>query len=178
MAKRYKIISGGQTGVDQAALRAAQKCGLICGGWCPPGRECESGMIPAEFPLQETPSDRSTDAPEIPRSQRTVWNVRDSDATLILPPQSLGEQDPGPNLTKQCAVRYGRPLLVCDPWDRSAQAKVEQWLQAHPIEILNVAGPSEETITGIGDRVYELLALLFSECSNKNPQANLARRTD
>src|SRR5262245_7420096 len=104
MAKLRKILSGGQTGVDQAALRAAQKCGLSCGGWCPPGRECETGIIPLSFPLRETPRDRSPDAPEIPRSQRTQWNVRDSDATLILQPQSLEGQDPGTDWTKQCAI--------------------------------------------------------------------------
>ncbi|MEY2585055.1 MAG: hypothetical protein QOD80_1081, partial [Verrucomicrobiota bacterium] len=46
-----KVISGGQTGVDQAALRAARDSGLEIGGWCPPGRVCEDGVIPAEFPL-------------------------------------------------------------------------------------------------------------------------------
>ena len=48
------VISGGQTGVDQAALRAAMQYGLSCAGWCPPGRESESGTIPLEFPLRET----------------------------------------------------------------------------------------------------------------------------
>src|SRR5262245_32169021 len=161
MAKLKKIISGGQTGVDQAALRAAQKSGLTCGGWCPPGRECESGIIPFEFPLQETTRECSPDAPEIPRSQRTEWNVRDSDATLILRPQSLGEQDPGTNWTKRCAARYGRTLLVCDPWDRMAQVQIDQWLKGLPIETLNVAGPSEGTVPGIGDRAYELLVQVF-----------------
>jgi len=82
-----KIISGGQTGVDQAALITAQKIGLETGGWCPPGRVCESGTIPEYFPLKETPQERSPDAVDVPRSQRTEWNVRDSDATLIVRPK-------------------------------------------------------------------------------------------
>src|SRR5215469_12366673 len=79
-----RVISGGQTGVDQAALRAAASLGIATGGWCPPGRIAEDGVIPDHFPLTETPDERSADAPDIPRSQRTEWNVRDSDGTLLL----------------------------------------------------------------------------------------------
>ena len=61
--------------VDQAALRAAASYGVPIGGWCPPGRVCEDGIIPDLFPLVETPTDRSPDAADVPRSQRTEWNV-------------------------------------------------------------------------------------------------------
>src|SRR6266404_7590609 len=84
MRRLKKIISGGQTGVDQGALRAAKECRLEIGGWCPPGRVRETGTIPPEFPLKETARERSADAPDVPRSQRTEWNVRDSDATLVI----------------------------------------------------------------------------------------------
>jgi hypothetical protein len=157
--KLTKVISGGQTGVDQAALRAAQDRGLDCGGWCPPGRECESGIIPERFPLQETPQDRSPLAPDVPRSQRTEWNVRDSDATLILRP--LLSEDPGTDWTARCAARFGRPLLVLDPGDPSAAAEIRNWLSALEIRTLNVAGPSEGRMPGIGDRAYALLAEVF-----------------
>lgn len=155
-----KVISGGQTGVDQAALRAAQDRGLGCGGWCPPGRECESGIIPARLPLQETPRDRSPHAPDIPRSQRTEWNVRDSDATLILRPRSV-EKDLGSDWTERCAARFGRPLLVLDPGDPEAASAIRDWLSALEIQTLNVAGPSEGTVTRIGDQVYSLLVEVF-----------------
>jgi hypothetical protein len=159
-AKLKKVISGGQTGVDQAALRAAQERGLDCGGWCPPGRECESGIIPARFPLQETSRDRSPYAPGVPRSQRTEWNVRDSDATLILRPQSTGE-DLGTDWTARCAAHFGRPLLVIDPGDPEAAFAIKDWLNALEIRTLNVAGSSEGTAPGIGDRAYSLLAEVF-----------------
>ncbi|HEY2292510.1 MAG TPA: putative molybdenum carrier protein [Thermoanaerobaculia bacterium] len=155
-----KVISGGQTGVDQAALRAAQTCGLECGGWCPPGRESESGVIPARFPLQETPQDRSPHAPDVPRSQRTEWNVRDSDATLILRPRST-DKDLGTDWTERCAPRFGRPLLVLDPGDPEAASAIRDWLSALEIQTLNIAGPSEGTAPGIGDQVYSLLAEVF-----------------
>src|SRR5262249_38385233 len=104
---------------------------------------------------------RSPDALEIPRSQRTEWNVRDSDATLILQPQILEKQDPGTKWTQACAAQYGRPLLICDPADYEAPVKIEQWLEALPIDTLNVAGPSEGTSPGIGDQVYKLLVRVF-----------------
>jgi hypothetical protein len=162
MSSVKRVISGGQTGVDQAALRAAQTCGLDCGGWCPPGRLCESGTIPSIFPLEETPEERSAEAPDIPRSQRTEWNVRDSDATLILRPKLYDEQDMGTDWTIRCAARYGRPLLVCDPADPMAPSIITQWLREKPVRTLNVAGPSESSCPGIGDRVYSLLRSILS----------------
>lgn len=153
------MISGGQTGVDQAALRAAQDRGLDCGGWCPPGRECESGTIPERFPLQETPQGRSPEAPGVPRSQRTEWNVRDSDATLILRP--LLSEDPGTDWTARCAARFGRPLLVLDPGDPNAASAIRRWLSALEVRTLNVAGPSEGSVPGIGDLVSALLVEVF-----------------
>src|SRR5437870_6380616 len=89
-----KIISGGQTGVDRAALDVALELGLPCGGWCPKGRRAEDGPIPARYPLAETPWSGYP--------QRTLWNVRDSDGTLILVD---GEPDRGTQLTIELAKR-------------------------------------------------------------------------
>ena len=173
MRTLIKVISGGQTGVDQAALRAARDCGLEIGGWCPPGRVCEAGVIPLEYPLKETPSDRSVDSPDVPRSQRTEWNVRDSDGTLVIQakdasrPPSPGfgvagrDAATGVEWTIECAKRYGRPLLVCEVDDPNAGEKIPQWLATNPVRTLNVAGPSESSAPGIGERAYALLRAIF-----------------
>jgi len=162
MADLRKVVSGGQTGVDRAALGAAQRAGLDIGGWCPPGRSCESGSIPDGLPLRETPAERSTDAPDVPRSMRTEWNVRDSDATLVLRVPDLDRDDPGTEWTVRCAERYGRPLLECDPNDEHAAATIAAWLGAWSVRTLNVAGPSERTNPGIRDQAFSLLNDVFA----------------
>jgi len=156
-----KVISGGQTGVDQTALLAAEACGLAIGGWCPPGRESEAGPIPARFPLRETPVERSADAPDVPRSLRTEWNVRDADAVLILTAERGAVDDPGSAWAAKCARRYGRPLLECDPADPRAAARIVEWLRGAAIETLSVGGPSESTQPGIGETAYALLVDVF-----------------
>jgi hypothetical protein len=145
-----KIVSGGQTGVDQAALRAAVACGLAIGGWCPPGRVSEDGKIPDFYPLKETPEERSQDALDIPRSQRTEWNVRDSDATLVLWPGTFHKPDPGTRYTVDCVLRYKKHLLICDPAEQRDVDRAVEWIIRNNIETLNVSGPSESTSPGVG----------------------------
>jgi hypothetical protein len=161
MARLKRVISGGQTGVDQAALRAAQACGIEIGGWCPPGRACDGGVIPPEFPLRETPSDRSPKAPHVPRSLRTQWNVRDADATLILHVRDSAPPDAGTDWTARFAAQYGRPLLTCDVAAPDAGELIARWLHAGAVRTLNVAGPSEATAPGIGEAAYALLYEVF-----------------
>jgi hypothetical protein len=145
-----RVISGGQTGVDQAALRAALALGIAIGGWCPPGRISEAGVIPERFPLIETPEERSPAAPGIPRSQRTEWNVRDSDGTLLLCRGALHAQDAGTRWTAKCTSQYRKPLLVADPATPADVPAVRQWIEERVIATLNIAGPSESSCPGIG----------------------------
>jgi len=160
MSQIRKIISGGQTGVDQAALRAAIALGVSIDGWCPPGCICEDGTIPKEFPLKETPFERSEGAPAIPRSLRTEWNVRDSDGLLILT-KSISTLDPGTNWARQCSLRYKKPYAIEDPSDPLSQIRSRAWIEANSITVLNVAGPSEKTERGIGQLAYNFLMQLM-----------------
>jgi hypothetical protein len=156
-----KIISGGQTGVDQGALSAALKIGIDCGGWCPPGRLCEDGVIPKHFPLIETPVERSIDAPDVPRSLRTEWNVRDADASLILVPKNLLIVK-GTEWTIQRCIHYKKPYLVTDPFEDNAADEINSWLLNISIRVLNVAGPSEKTVPGIARQVDRLVTKVFT----------------
>lgn len=165
--KLKKIISGGQTGVDQSALQVAIDAGLEHGGWCPPGRVCESGIIPDHFHLKETAFARDTSAPNIPRSQRTIWNIRDSDGTLIFWDKEVAklQSDKGTKLTLDIAKKLGKPYLVVDlnSYDVDQQnvsgivEEIKGWLIKNEIEILSVGGPSENTCPGIFKKTYHLL---------------------
>jgi hypothetical protein len=160
-----KVISGGQTGVDQAALRAALASGLAAGGWCPPHRESEAGPIPPDFPLRETPLDRSPEAPDLPRSLRTEWNVRDAEATLVLRPGAGAAGDPGTEWALRCAARLGREVLVAEPGDEAAVERIVAWIHARRIRTLHVAGPSERACPGIGALAEQLLARVFASAA-------------
>ncbi|HUW60020.1 MAG TPA: putative molybdenum carrier protein [Candidatus Bathyarchaeia archaeon] len=154
------VLAGGQTGVDQAAHRAAMANGLLCAGWCPPGRECETGLICPEFPLTPTPEDRSHLAADVPRSQRTEWNVRDSDGTLILDDSGIAT-DAGTGFACRVAGILGRPLLVVDPRDQKNIEVVKAWLDRYEVRVLNIAGPSENTSPGISKAAFAFLSALF-----------------
>ena len=156
---RLKIVSGGQTGVDRAALDAAMAAGLAAGGWCPRGRLALDGRIPDRYPLRETPSSRY--------AQRTEWNVRDADATLIL---TRGELSGGTKLTAELAADYGHPLLIIDFLAVPGFPEVMRWLEEHAVGILTVAGPREEGAPGIQSQAEEFLGCLFRERSSPHPK--------
>ncbi len=132
------IHSGGQTGVDRAALDAALALGVPVGGWCPQGRRSEDGPIAPHYLLRETPSTYYV--------ERTRWNVRDADATLIL---TRGEPTGGTATTVKAARRLGKPLFIMDLAEVDEVEPVAEWLQAEDVRVLNVAGPRESTSPGI-----------------------------
>lgn len=126
-----KIVSGGQTGVDRAALDVAIELGIEHGGWCPKGRWAEDAPINEKYQLTET------DSPE--PSVRTKLNVRDSDGTLIfIKGQSVGE---GTQLTIDEARRLKKPLLIFNVSEQQDPAIIEEWVSQNNIRILNIAGP-------------------------------------
>lgn len=133
-----KITSGGQSGVDRAALDAARGLAIPCGGWCPRGRRAEDGPIDPGYPLVETPADDY--------AQRTEWNVRDADGTLVL---TRGELTQGTAFTVEVARRLSKPFLVLDLDRLPRDEPVGDWLKTHRIAVLNVAGPRESKCPGI-----------------------------
>lgn len=150
-----KVVSGGQTGVDRAALDVAMELSIPCGGWCPKGRRAEDGTIPAKYPLQESPTANY--------AERTALNVKESDGTLILFRGSLRS---GTALTKTFAERYRRPCLVLDLRDATPQ-QVQDWLAANSLRVLNVAGPRESSQPGITKQATIFLRALLGHASPK-----------
>jgi len=150
-----EVVSGGQSGVDRAALDAALEAGLRVGGWCPAGRLAEDGPIDARYPLRETPTSAF--------AQRTEWNVRDADATLIL---YRGPLRGGTALTAEYAARLGRPVLLLDLSTAPDPAAAAQWVRRRGVRVLNCAGPREsgapgiyaEAKTWIGELLHMLVA--------------------
>lgn len=141
-----KIVSGGQTGADRAALEFALAHGLPHGGWCPRGRRAEDGPLDSIYRLSETP-----DADPV---QRTEWNVRDSDATVVF---SIGETlAGGSEKTQRFAQLYEKPFLHLsrEREGTAAVARFNSFLVSHNPAVLNVAGPraSEESEVSVFTR--------------------------
>jgi hypothetical protein len=150
-----KTVSGGQTGVDRAALDVSLERGLPCGGWCPQGRRAEDGPIDPRYPLTETPS------PDYP--QRTEWNVRDADGTPVL---TRGRPKGGTALTVAVAKRLAKPYLVVNLNKRPAVKKVRDWAAGHQVRVLNVAGPRESENPGIYEQAVQFLRQLLGETNH------------
>lgn len=149
-----KIISGGQTGVDRAALDLALELNIPCGGWCPRGRKAEDGPLPTQYPLRETSTD---DYPE-----RTELNVREADGTLVF---VWGQASGGTKLTIDLATRHSRTCLVVDLREDLDPTTVEEWLAENSISSLNVAGPRESQAPGIYLRAKAALRRILTGSS-------------
>ena len=148
------IVSGGQTGVDRAALDAALESGFPCGGWCPKGRRAEDGPLAAKYPLRE--------APVAAYPARTARNVRDSDGTVVL---LRGSPDRGTALTIALAEKARRPLLVLDldAWTPADAAdQVLAWAEPAQIGVLNVAGQRESGQPGVYSQALAVLRHLLA----------------
>ncbi|MFQ5545320.1 MAG: putative molybdenum carrier protein [Acidiferrobacterales bacterium] len=145
-----KIVSGGQTGVDRAALDVAIELEIPCGGWCPRGRLAEDGTVPGRYPLEETRSAEYT--------ERTERNVIDSDGTLIIATSPLTG---GTALTVELAHRWDKPCFIVDLKEVTDVDTIITWLQHRQIEILNVAGPRESKHPGIYEEARHFLRKLL-----------------
>lgn len=146
------IISGGQTGVDRAALDAALEHKFPCGGWCPKGRKAEDGPLPIHYPLQET---KSSDY-----KVRTEKNIKEADATLIL---TWEEPTGGTALTVELAHKHKKSCLVLDLKEKKEERVtiIKAWIKENDIQILNVAGPRESKVPGIHRMAKDILGSLI-----------------
>ena len=148
-----KIISGGQTGADRAALDWALAHQVSHGGWCPKGRWAEDGPIQPQYQLKETPAADPL--------QRTEWNVRDSDGTVIF---SIGEKLSGGSLdTLQFARQLNKPCLHLSrgSLDSDPVLDLRTFVETHQIKALNIAGPSASEEPEVGTFVREVLQNAF-----------------
>lgn len=160
-----QIISGGQTGVDRAALDVAIERGMVWSGWCPKGGWAEDlpdppGLL-AKYPrLKETPLPHPL--------QRTEWNVRDSDATLIITDREGMSVSIGTRRAHQWARQHGKPHLIVDASDADAPARAAAWVETQKKRFgmdltLGIGGPRESEAPGIYMRARALIAAIVSQ---------------
>lgn len=164
-----RIISGGQTGADQAALDAAIKWNIPHGGWVPKGRLTEAGRLPDKYNMQEMPTDSYP--------ARTEQNVIDSDGSLII---SHGPLTDGSKHTKEMSLKYNKPYLHIDLNDidsSKAAGHVHEWITRLNIKTLNVAGSRSSNDPSIYQAVMHLLTIVlimdFIEIKMSAPQKRL-----
>ena len=162
-----KIVSGGQTGADRAALDFAIRMEIPHGGWIQKGRLTEDGPLPAEYNLKEMPT---TSYPK-----RTEQNVIDSDGTLII---THGKLTGGSRLTKEFAENQKKPCLHVDlnqEVEYEAAVHIDDWTQEHGIEVLNVAGPRASKDPKIYSKVLKVLEIVYHMQSSA-VQSRVARQ--
>jgi len=150
-----KIISGGQTGADRAALDWAIANGIPHGGWCPNGRLTEDGPLDHRYRLQETPIGSYV--------QRTEWNIRDSDGTVIF---SISEVlTGGSKKTLEFARKLGKPVLHLSMTGgvSVAASALRRFIEDHGFRVLNVAGPRGSKEPEVGSFVKAVLDKMFDQ---------------
>jgi hypothetical protein len=149
-----KIVSGGQTGADRAALDVAIEHNIPHGGWIPKGRLAEDNPLPDHYHLKEMPTNSYP--------ARTERNVIDFDGTLIV---SHGKLTGGSDLTRKFAIKHGRSWLHIDLNQTNhtdAAVKIKEWIIQEEIEVLNVAGPRASKDPHIYNKVMEILELVYT----------------
>lgn len=148
-----KIISGGQTGVDRGALDAALARGFPCGGWCPPGRMAEDGVIPDSYPLTEMKRGGYL--------ERTIQNVIDADGTAVI---HFGGLEGGTAQTVLHCKRCRKPYLLIDAEKISvsqAVAAIAAFVMSYAVAVLNVAGPRQSKAPGAHAYAFEVISRLL-----------------
>ncbi|CAG8466709.1 4873_t:CDS:1 [Paraglomus brasilianum] len=144
------IRSGGQTGVDRAALDAALQFNNIkVTGWCPQGRLAEDGQILPKYPLKETSTKEYT--------ERTELNVRDADATLVLLFSTSDPNQDGTAFTLRKADQLRKPNICILIDEETNVDRVCNWVRENKVKTLNIAGPRESSCPGIYAKAYKFI---------------------
>lgn len=163
-----EIVTGGQTGVDRAALDIAIVFKIPHGGWCPYERKAEDGTIPAKYKLKEAPTPTAEESldPDTIYKKRTELNARDSDGTLIIVKDApMG----GTLYTIEMAEKHKKPYLIFNLANNPEITDVVNWIIKNNIRKLNVAGPRASQTVGIYDAAYDVLQqLLKHQLLNQN----------
>jgi hypothetical protein len=149
-----KIVSGGQTGVDRAALDVALKHHIRCGGWCPEDRSDEDGKIPDRYPV--------TALKKGGPHERTSRNVQDSDGTIVI---YFHELSGGTAYTAGCCIEQQQPYRLIDAAKYSPEDAVPlmaAFMRDYDIEILNFAGPRQSEWAGGYDYTFRAINVLLS----------------
>lgn len=159
-----KVISGGQTGADQAGLFAAEKFNIGTGGWMPRNFLTKAGPSPdlgKRFGMSEHPSGYK---------DRTFANVKDSDGTIRF---ASNFNSAGEKVTLTAIEEFEKPRMDIDVTDPCAIGEVAEWVRTQNIQVLNVAGNSEDNSPGIFDFVLDYLTRVFEELQNPQEQVSL-----
>jgi len=149
-----KIVSGGQTGADRAGLDVARRWDFPYGGWCPAGRKAEDGPISTLYQLVETPSASYL--------QRTEWNARDSDGTVIF--TMAAALSGGSKRTAEFAAKHRKPWIHL-AWQASSYESparlLQQFVEENSVQVLNVAGTRGSKEPDVWKFAYETLEAAF-----------------
>ena len=154
VAKLIKLISGGQTGADRAALDVAISLGLDYGGALPKGRLTEEGPLDLKY-------DRMTEMKSGGYAARTEKNVKDSDGTIIF---TVGKLTRGSALTVRKCKKHGKPYLHInlEQWPKEKTIEVVQkWIDRNKPQVINIAGSRESKTPGIYENVFQILSDSF-----------------
>ncbi len=157
-----KIISGGQPGVERAALDAAIKLNIPHKGWTYKTRRTDEGILPDKYRVKESEG--------VGFSDRIEKNVLASDATAVL---THGSLTIGLKIVKDFAEKHNRPYLHVDLNENplnSASALIRKWMINNQLESIYFTGSKSTDSTHLHQ---EVIRIIEGICRMENEQEGL-----